>query len=410
MEKRNQDLQVDSGSICPYCEYDCNPIGAKICEICKTTLISKSDFIKKNNVESNRSIKGKIGNLFQRKKSKVKSQSKSTDIQLYLSSKRDDILSIIKNPLYRTKIKELKKPINFTGLLSIGLIISLLVNFLTVQKTIDNKQGINVNSPQGLFNYGGSPIFAPLVASGINKEIEKYEGLNLRYNKPINKDFSTENAITDLINGELSFAYSDRPLTDKEYQKANLRSIKLQRVPIAIDGIVIYSNKNVPLSKINQGQLAKIFSGEIVNWNQIDNRIENLPIKPVIVYKDSIPGIPLSISKYYISDNYTLALRKVISTPGAISFASASLVKNQQAVKMLSLADGNSHNYIQPWLNGELNLNAFANGLYCLTRRIYLIYRQDDSNDEKAAELLLAYLKSSEGQKMIEKAGFVSIY
>ena len=108
--------------------------------------------------------------------------------------------------------------------------------------------------------------------------------------------------------------------------------------------------------------------------------------------------------------NYTQALRKVIGTPGAISFASASLVENQKVLKMFDLAEGNTKNYISPSKNNLPNLKAFKDGSYPLTRRLYLTYREDDTRDHLAAKAYANFLIAEKGQEIGQKAGFVSIY
>jgi phosphate transport system substrate-binding protein len=65
---------------------------------------------------------------------------------------------------------------------------------------------------------------------------------------------------------------------------------------------------------------------------------------------------------------------------------------------------------IKPWVDGRLNKEAFKDASYPLTRRIYLVYRIDGSTDQKAAEAYAQFLRSAEGQQIIERAGFVPIY
>ncbi|MBW4532350.1 MAG: substrate-binding domain-containing protein [Pleurocapsa minor HA4230-MV1] len=265
-------------------------------------------------------------------------------------------------------------------------------------------------SVTGIFNYAGSPIYSALIASGINTPLRNLNPkFEVRYTKPLNNDFSTDYAIAQLIEGELSFVYTDRPLNDREYRRANLRSLNLEQVALGIDGIVVFGNNSLPVSKLNRNQVREIFAGKITNWSQIDPQID-LPITPIAIKNEKVEGIEITSANIKYAENHTLALRKLIGTPGAICFASASLVQNQQLVKVLALADGDSTNYISPKVDGKINLRAFQDGSYPLTRRIFLIYRQDGSSDQKAAKYYANYLKSPDIQEIIEKSGFVSIY
>ncbi|MGL5938879.1 MAG: PstS family phosphate ABC transporter substrate-binding protein [Waterburya sp.] len=411
---------ADRSKTCPKCKFDLNPFGSKNCQVCGTALVDKqkSKIVRTSPTADRRSTNPVAQKLNQ--KANGSRGSKTAAINLVLKNKTQNWLNYVReNSLILNTLSqsgELKKTTNFLGLLIIGLMIMLWVNYLFLSSPrpeTKQQQKSQYVVPQGLFGYGGAPIFAPLVASGMNIAVEQqYPGFETRYTKPINGDFSVDNAIDQLINNELSFVFSDRPLNDSEYQKAKLRSFSLANMPIALDGIVFYANTQTPVARLNREQVAKIFLGQINNWNQIDSRIKDMPVTPVVVRNDQVPGIEVSTSSSQIeyTDNYTLALRKVIGRPGAISFASASLVQNQQLVKMLALAEGGSQNFVRPWSNRQVNLKAFKDGSYPLTRRVFLIYRRDSSLDQKAGEFYGKFLKSVRGQQIIQKAGFVSIY
>jgi phosphate transport system substrate-binding protein len=408
----------DRSKICPKCQFDLNPQGSKNCQICSTLLVSKQKpKIVKTSAEDRKASRTLSQKTNQKNSSNVAASqhTKAAAVNLVLKNKTQNWLNYVRqNSSILSQSGELKKTTNFLGLLIIGLMVVLWLNYLLFSQPETKQQPINQPViPIGLFSYGGSPIYAPLVASGMNTAIEaEYPGFETRYTKPINGDFSVDNAIEQLLNNELSFIFSDRPLTDSEFQKAKLRNFALETMPIALDGIVFYANSQTPVARINRETASKIFGGQISNWNQIDSRIASLPITPVVVKNDRVPGIEVTSENSGIeyADNYTLALREVIATPGAVSFASASLVADQQLVKMLGLADGSSNVFVRPWVDGRVNLSAFKNGSYPLTRRVFLIYRIDGSLDQKAGKFYSKFLKSDRGQQIIQKAGFVSIY
>ncbi len=269
--------------------------------------------------------------------------------------------------------------------------------------------------PQGLFNYGGALYFASLVAHGMNDAIlQEYPNFALRYTKPKNNDQSYANGIQMLLDGELSFAFNGRSLVDREYYQAHLRSFNLQQVPIAIDGIVFFANPKVMVDGISIDRVRDIFTGKITNWQELGG--EDLAITPVMLTPENIEILSLDNpnkipqTTEYV-DNYTLALRKVIATPGAISFASASLVQKQELIKILSLAPENSTNYVAPFdSQGKPNLELFKNGSYPLTRRLFLVLRQDGTPDWLAGKAYAEMIVSNQGQEIVEKAGFVPIY
>ena len=322
--------------------------------------------------------------------------------------------------------QELRKPSVISGLAVLGLAIALWINYFVVRRPtyLSSSTGENLalydsmsqvrNVPQGLFSYGGALYFASLVAHGINDAMmQVHPSFDLRYTKPIDRDRSYSNGIKMLLDGELSFAFNGRPLVEREYTQANLQNISLQQVPIAIDGVVFFGNNNITVENLDLGQIKDIFTGKITNWRQLGGK--DLPIIPVLLTPEDVDILGLeddaSIPQTtQFVTNYTLAIREIIATPGAISFASASLVQNQQAIKVFNLAEENSGNYTNPMIAGKPNLELFKNGVYPLTRRLFVVIRRDGTPDYLAGKAYIQMLLSAEGQSIVRESGFVPLY
>ncbi|NJK58329.1 MAG: hypothetical protein HC939_21300 [Pleurocapsa sp. SU_5_0] len=378
--------------VCPKCGFDMHQNeGAFECEICSTPLISKEFLVKKVS-----DIKGDLPG----KKDNDAAPKKIFHSFIWIKLQRL-LLEYNGNKIY---------------LPLIGLVV--LLTSATVFTTsiiannssrIDKSKEIDIS---GLANYGGDSTFAPLVAEGLNKYVEsKYPNLKLRYTKPVNNDFSSANGIEMLLNGELSFAYSARPLSDEEYRNAQIRGFKLKQIAIAVDGISVFSNFWTPTSKLNFEQVEQIFSGKIDNWNQIDPRFESMPIVPIAVNNENYGNLNLKESSTTIKlPTHTDVIQRVINTRGGISLASSSLVQNQRSLKVYSLANDNTSNYINLFSNKKLNIAAIKEGSYPLTRRLFVVYREDGSNDQITGETIANLLTSSEGQEIINNSNYVPIY
>ena len=419
--------------ICSNCGTE-NANNTKVCEICGKNLRKKEDSLypEEQSASSktrlypegepiNYQKKRQRTKLIENNNPKALPQNELWDLLRKLNPLKTSSKSTIGGTKYNYK-KEIKKPINLLGILCLVVIFALWGNLiigkneksitskLNNQETETTPENPLPKGPSGLFSYGGAPFYASLVANGINSNIEAvYPGFELRYAKPLNQDFSYSNGIRMLIDGELSFAFNGRPLSDQEFQRAKLRGTNLKQVSIAIDGIVFFGNNEMPIAGLNIDQIKAIFEGKVTNWNEIDPKLQNIPIIPVLLNNEDLAMIGLKSIRpdaQYVQ-NYTQALRKVIATPGAISFSSASLVQGQQLIESYSLADNNLSNYIPPFINGELNSSAIKDGRYPLTRRIYIIYRDDRTSDQQAAQAYIAYLNSAEGQQIIEKSSFV---
>lgn len=366
---------------CPRCGFDQQEKNATVCEVCTASLIEGEE---------------------------VKSKWWIKLINYLTLPKKESSLSAFKNNEKSIQLRYLL--FLFLGL---GLVLTTYLLLSSKFAAKNSESQVETSVPSGLSSYGGDSFFAALVANGINSGAEsKYPGLKLMYSKPRNGDYSSTYGIARLLDGEYTFAYNARPLTNQEYAKAQLRGYSLKQIPIAIDSIAIFSNLWTPTAKLNLEQVRKIFSGEITNWNQINSKYESLPIVPVVMSNENYQALSLgnfsTVQAVKVS-NYTEALRKVTSTPGAISFASSSLVQNQRLVKIYSLTDGSASNYINPLNNAQLNKTAIISGAYPLTRRLFIVIRQDGTNDQIVGEAMANFLTSVQGQKIVENSNFIPI-
>ena len=321
---------------------------------------------------------------------------------------------------------ELRKPSVVSGLLVLGLASALWLNYFIDRRpryiSTDNMDEISLydsmsqikDVPSGLFSYGGALYFAPLVSHGINDAVTKaHPNFDLRYTQPANGDNSYAHGIKMLLDGELSFAFNGRSLTDEEYAQAELRDIELLQVPIAIDGITVFGNRDLGIDNLSLDRVRDIFTGKITNWQQLGGA--DLPITPILLTPENLEILGIENPEYIpdttkYASNYTLAVRDVIATPGAISFASTSLIQNQQGIKVFNLAAIDSSNYVAPIVEEQPNLEGFKNGIYPLTRRLFVVIRQDGTPERLAGKAYVQMLLSRQGQEIVEESGFVPLY
>jgi ABC-type phosphate transport system substrate-binding protein len=274
------------------------------------------------------------------------------------------------------------------------------------------------NVPDGIFNYGGEILFAPLAKFGINDAIaQAYPEFRLRYTEPMNKNPGSGTGIEMLMNGQLSFSQSGRPLKEAEYVQAKTRGFQLEQVPVALDGVAFFTHPSINITGLSLDRVQDIFRGKVVNWEDVGG--PNVPIVPVSLDPKLTSTIPLLFEGLEdaalspdaaIMRDYTAAIRKVSETPGAISYASAPSIVNQRSVHLLALAKTGSNQFVQVSTKGnQINAEALRDGTYPFTRRLFVIIRRDGTPDEKAGVAYANFLLSVDGQKIIEKSGFVAI-
>lgn len=413
-QTKKNSVAKNQSPACPKCKFENHP-AAIYCEICFYPL----------NVVKPQSKKPETPKPHSSSVSDKEEADSSSRSNIFFSKRANsDKSSSDRNK--SNLLEELKKPSVISGLLVLFSAIALWINFFLDRRVTylssnaknpvilyDSMSQVK-DVPPGLFSYGGALYFASLVAHGLNDAItQSHPDFNLRYTKPSNRDQSYTNGIKMLLDGQLSFAFNGRSLTGEEYAQADLRNVGLLQVPIAIDGIVLFSNNKTSVDNLTLEQVQGIFSGQITNWEQLGG--SNLSIVPVLLTPENIeilgikdiPSVPY-LTQY--AANYTLAIRKVIATPGAISFASASLVQDQQGIKVFSLAEEASTNSVTPIVAGKADLELFKDGIYPLTRRLFIVIRQDGTPDQLAGEAYAQMLLSKQGQKIVEQSGFVPLY
>ncbi|MBD2258733.1 substrate-binding domain-containing protein [Pseudanabaena sp. FACHB-2040] len=283
------------------------------------------------------------------------------------------------------------------------------------------------NVPSGLFNYGGSTTWAP-VRGEVDPALQTvWPRFQLRYTEPLNSAPGSGSGIAMLINNQLSFAQSSRPLETEEYQAAQSRGFTLTEIPIAIEGIAIAVNPDLAVQGLTIAQLKEIYTGRITNWNQVGG--PNLPLVPysrsaeggtVQFFQESVLGGDSFGSNVRTINTTTEALRAVAANPGGIYYASAPEVVGQCTTKPLPIGrQGNEivPPYQEPLVSAsdcpnrrnQLNREAIQTGSYPLTRRLFVIVRNDGSVDQQAGEAYANLLLADQGQDLMVKAGFVRI-
>ncbi len=281
--------------------------------------------------------------------------------------------------------------------------------------------------PSGLFSYGGSTTWAP-IRSKTEKAIENvFKKYDLRYTNPATGSPGSGVGIKMLLNNQLAFSLSSRSLKEKEYRQAQKKGFTLTEIPVAIDGIVVAVHPTLNLPGLTIDQLGEIYTGKITNWEELGG-----PNLRIIPYSRETEGGTVEFFKKNIvrqekfGDNIqvvkttTEALRKVARNPGAIFYASAPEVVGQCGVKPLAI--GRVENklippYKEPFIplsqcprkRNQLNLEAFKNDEYPMTRRLFVIVKQNGQVDEQAGLAYAKLLLTQEGQELISQAGFVRI-
>jgi ABC-type phosphate transport system substrate-binding protein len=294
----------------------------------------------------------------------------------------------------------------------------------------DDSRLSSVNPPSGTWLYGGSTTWAPirgLVDKKIKQEFPKF---SLTYSQHPTLPPGSGTGIKMLLDGQLSFAQSSRPVMTSEYEMAASRGVKLKQVSVAIDGLAIAVHPSLNIAGLTLEQLKGIYTGQITNWSQVGG--PKLKITPYSRPNDS--GTTEFFQENILETNSfganvvfipttTQALNQVGKRPneGGIYYASAPEIINQCIVKSIPISLHVGSAFIAPYQgvikpgekcpgqNKQLNLEALQNGEYPISRRLFVIIKQNGQVDEQAGEAYARLLLTGEGQKLIKEAGYIPI-
>jgi len=278
------------------------------------------------------------------------------------------------------------------------------------------------NVPSTVANYGGSTTFAPLRSPQIVTLIsQSHAGFQLRYvEPPLGKKAGSSTGIKMLLEGQLSFAQSSRPVETSEFDEAKTKGFSLEQIPVALDGIAFYVNPQLNIPGLTLSQLKDIFTGKITNWKQVGG--SDLPITPVsrslsdggtpeYFHKEVLGGEKFASNLQVVQDT-TTGIQKVARTPGGIGYATASEVINQQTIRSLPIGKEGSQSFVSPCGDSScktVNNSAFSDNSYPITRRLFIVVKRDGKIDEQAGIAYVNLILSDEGQRLVEQAGFVPI-
>jgi ABC-type phosphate transport system substrate-binding protein len=278
--------------------------------------------------------------------------------------------------------------------------------------------------PQGTWQYGGSITWQP-IRNLIDRQIQQtYPHFKLIYTRHPTLPSGSGTGIQMLLDGQISFAQSSRPIQDREYDSAIIKGKILKQVPIAIDGIAVVVNPSLEINGLTIKQLEDIYTGKITNWSLLGG--QNLDIIPYtrprqsgtteFFYSNILKERTFGNNVVFL-DYPTLALKQIEDNSGGIFFVSVSEIINNCNLKILAIARRSGSDYVNLNKNHNLcglkreslNLEVLHNGEYPLARRLFVVIESNSPVDEEVGEAYKNYLLSQEGQKLISKSGFIPI-
>jgi len=213
---------------------------------------------------------------------------------------------------------------------------------------------------------------------------------------------------TALKAAKADLAASSRPIKDSELADlANLGDLKSRKAEqvIAIDGVAVILHPANPLHQLNTQQLARIFSGEIHDWEELggtggpihlyarDDQSGTFDTFKELVLLKNGKSLARTAKRFESSERLS---DEVSQDRGGIGFIGLPYVRRAQAV---AIVDGDS----KPMLP---TVSLIATEDYPLSRRLY--FYLPPQGHQLWAEALVQFAQSAKGQAIVANNGFIA--
>ena len=134
-------------------------------------------------------------------------------------------------------------------------------NVIAANKYIKVKTSgsFQTKAPKGKVVVAGSSSVSPVM----EKLIEAYKKINPNATLELQTSDSTT-GVTNAINGTCDIGMASRSLKSSEKEKG------VNEVTIAIDGIAVIVNQEIPTVGLTKAQVESIFTGKVEKWNKIN--------------------------------------------------------------------------------------------------------------------------------------------
>ena len=230
----------------------------------------------------------------------------------------------------------------------------------------------------------------PLLVSGFER---KYPGTGVDLKRP-----GSGPGLTALIADQADIAPTSRPANSTELQAAKKAGVKLIPQNIGSYGVAVIVNAANPVKNLKPAQVRSIFNGKTANWSKLRGAD-----KAVNVYiLDKTTGARAGFQDLAMRGDEYAAKAKALPDYKAIAAAVAKDPNGIGYADMGPLPAG-----VRPLLiNGQpANGAAIYEQVYPYANKLFLYTKE--GRETAAAKKFIRYVLSKDGQRVIQKAGFV---
>jgi phosphate transport system substrate-binding protein len=208
--------------------------------------------------------------------------------------------------------------------------------------------------------------------------------------------------IAALINGTTQICQSSRPI--KAEEKASVkqqRNAEVSEIPVAVDALAVYLNKDNPVEHLTMEQLRRIFQGEITNWKDVGGKDSGI----VLYGRENSSGTYAFLKEHVLANGdfaekyqplggTAAVINAVVKDPNGVGYGGIGYAKD---IKTISIAKDATSEPIPPTME-----NALSNK-YPLSRFLFWYIADPPSGTIKE---LMDWVLGPQGQNVVKEVGF----
>ena len=245
------------------------------------------------------------------------------------------------------------------------------------------------------------PVYAAVIENVYPVGCVTYEGGRFSADNYYGENFAADSAMQykntvrgyqAIVDGTTDILFCAGPSAEQMWY-AEEKGVELVYVPVGLEAFVFFVNEQNPVDNLTVEQVRKIYACDYTNWSEVGgpNRI----INPVT----RLEGSGSQTAFEAVMGGQKIGKKSPLAITGAsIGFSFRYYmdgIVGNDTVKMISL------NGVYP------SAENIQNRTYPIVTQFYAIYRKD--NDNPNIPILIEWLLSDEGQRLIEETGYVRI-
>ena len=245
------------------------------------------------------------------------------------------------------------------------------------------------------------PVYAAVIENVYPIGCVTYEGGRFSADNYYGENFAADSAMQykntvrgyqAIVDGTTDILFCAGPSAEQMWY-AEEKGVELVYVPVGLEAFVFFVNEQNPVDNLTVEQVRKIYACDYTNWSEVGgpNRI----INPVT----RLEGSGSQTAFESVMGGQKIGKKSPLAITGAsIGFSFRYYmdgIVGNDTVKMISL------NGVYP------SAENIQNRTYPIVTQFYAIYRKD--NDNPNIPILIEWLLSDEGQRLIEETGYVRI-